>query len=69
MHIGTETGYTHIHVEKETLTPFVKFIPYLKPLLDEIPNASMLYSLYLEPLMKGWPQIKKLDLGIGLTEQ
>lgn len=69
MHVGTDSGYTHIHVEKEILTPFVKFIPYLKPLLDEIPNASMLYSLYLEPLMQGWPQIKKLDLGIGLTEQ
>lgn len=67
MRIEKVDGNTRIFVEKEMLTPIINLLPSLAPSFENIPMGTMLYNLYLTPLVEAWYQITKLNVGIGLT--
>lgn len=69
MSITQEDGETRIYIEKEVLTPIINLLPSLESSFESIPMGTMLYDLYLTPLIKSWNQITKLDVGLGLSEQ
>lgn len=66
MHLEQNDGKTYLCLTKDTLTPFIGFLPSLEPLLAEIPLGAMLFNSYVMPLYVGWPLITKLNIGLDL---
>lgn len=66
MHQEQIDGNTYLSITKDTLTPFINFLPSLEPLMADIPLGSMLFNSYVMPLYVGWPLITKLNIGLGL---
>lgn len=66
MHFEQKAGNTYICLTKDTLTPFINFLPSLETMMADIPLGSMLFNSYVMPLYVGWPLITKLNIGLDL---
>lgn len=67
MLLEQKDGNTYLCITKDTLAPFIGYLPSLEPLLAEIPLGAMLFNSYVMPLYVGWPLITKLNIGLELT--
>lgn len=66
MHFEQKDGNTYLCLTKDTLTPFINFLPSLETMMADIPLGSMLFNSYVMPLYVGWPLISKLNIGLEL---
>lgn len=66
MHFEQKDGNTYLCLTKDTLTPFINFLPSLETMIADIPLGSMLFDSYVMPLYVGWPLISKLNIGLSL---
>lgn len=67
MHLNNANGHTHIYVDKAVLTPFINLLSGMIPTLEAIPTfGELLVTGYVKPIVKAWPVIKTLNIGLDL---
>ena len=67
MHLDNANGHTHIYVDKAVLTPFINLLSGMIPTLEAIPTfGELLVTGYVKPIVKAWPVIKTLNIGLDL---